>query len=380
MTQELYYNISVNVTGVSYDLSGDISTLTISEESGKPDQLVIEMSDLYKTFSHALQLGMDLEVDMGTVDDHSLIFKGKIYKVEAELPEDGVGSLRIVAHDGSMAMGLRKYNRRWRDKKLSEIVEEIGKKYFGLLGVEVEVEGDPTFTGNGVRQVEETDLAFILRLGRAYACELYVELNELGGEVLHFKSEKAIMNGEPAMSVYHGRCGVENRLLSFSANSDISNIQLPRQLIGMDYETGEATEMVSGDVEEVGDVEDQFRDENLAAMSQHAPLQAANLTGLLTAASSAQGLVREALGESRREAVPTLTTAEILQERSRNQFSTQIHGMQGSGSLAGNQHLHAQISIDIADVGGQFSGLWYLSQVRHTLNQEGFNTEFECQR
>ena len=140
MTQELYYNISVNVTGVSYDLSGDISTLTISEESGKPDQLVIEMSDLYKTFSHALQIGMDLEVDMGTVDDHSLIFKGKIYKVEAELPEDGVGSLRIVAHDGSMAMGLRKYNRRWRDKKLSEIVEEIGKKYFGLLGVEVVVD------------------------------------------------------------------------------------------------------------------------------------------------------------------------------------------------------------------------------------------------
>lgn len=380
MPQELYYNISVGLTGISYDLSQDISNLTISEESGKPDQLSCEVSDRYKTFSHALQVGMDIEVDIGTVDDHSLIFKGRIYKVEAEFPQDGIPNLRILAHDGSMAMGLRKYNRRWRDKTLSQIVEDIGKEYFGMLGVAVDVEGDPAFAGNGIRQVEETDLAFLLRLGRTYACELYVEIDDLGLETLNFKSEKAIMTGEPIMTVYHGRCGVDNRLLSFNANSDIASIQLPRQLIGMDFDSGTATEMVSGEVDEVGETEDQFRDENLAAMSEHNPLQAVNLTGLLTAADSAQDEVRAALGETRREAVPTLTTPEELQERSSNQFSTLIHGMQASGTMNGNQHLHAQIAIDIADVGGQFSGIWYLSKVKHTLNQQGYQTEFECQR
>ncbi len=380
MPQELYYSIKIGLTGISYDLSADISTLTLSEESGKPDQLDIEISDRYKIFSHALQVGMDIEVDIGRVDDHSLVFKGRIYKVESALPENGVPGLRILAHDSSMAMGLRKYNRRWRDKRLSQIVEDIGREYFGILGVSVDVEGDPMFPGNGIRQVEETDLAFLLRLGRTYACEMYVEIDDLGMETLYFKSEKAIMTSEPIMTVYHGRCGVENRLLSFTANSDVANIQLPRQLIGMDYDSGAATEMVSGEVEEVGEIEDQFRDENLAAFSAENPLQAVNLTGLLTAADSAQDEVRAALGESRRAAVPTLTTAADLQERSRNQFSTQIHGMQASGTMHGNQHLHAQVGIDIADVGGQFSGIWYLSKVRHSLDQEGFKTEFECQR
>lgn len=366
--------------GVSYDLSTDISNLTISEESGKPDELRLEIADQHKTFSHALQVGMDIEVDLGTVDDHSLIFKGTIYKVEAEFPQDGIPNLKVLAHDRSMAMGLRKYNRRWRDKSLSEIVNDIGKEYFGLLGVSVDAEGDPVFEGNGIRQVEETDLAFLLRLARVFACELYVEVDEFGIETLNFKSQKAIMTGEPILTVYHGRCGVDNRLISFSANSDISQVQLPRQISGMDYDSGEATEIVSADVEEVGETEDQFRDENLAAHATASPAQIASLTSLLTAAGSASEAVREALGESIREAVPTLTTAEILSELRKNQFSTQLHGMQGNGSLKGNQRLHAQISIDIGDVGGQFSGIWYLSQVRHTLNQEGFKTEFECQR
>lgn len=380
MSEELYYNITVGAAGVTYDLSSDISSLTISEESGKPDQLTIEISDQYKTFSHAMQIGMDIEVDIGRIADHSLIFKGRIYKVEGGFPREGVPLLRILAHDRSMEMGLRKYNRRWRDMSLSQIVEKIGQEYFGMPGVSVKVEGNPTFSGNGIRQVEETDLAFLLRLCRTYACEMYVEVDKHGTESLQFKSQKTIMTETPIMSVYHGRCGVENRLESFNANTDVGNIQLPRQLIGMDYDNGKATEIVTADAEEVGNTEDQFLDENLASISKEQPIQVTNLTALLGAASSTPDQIREALGKSRREAIPTLTTPELLQERSRNQFSTIINGMKANGSMHGNQRLHAQAGIDIANVGGQFSGIWYLSQVRHTLNKEGYKTEFECQR
>lgn len=378
MSKELFYNINVSLSGLTYDLSADISSLTISEESGKPDQLTIEITDPHKSFSHALQIGMDIEVDLGTIDDHSLIFKGTIYKVEGEFARDDIPKIRLLAHDRSMAMGLRKYNRRWRDKTLRQIVEDIGAEYFGQQGVSVEVEGNPTFTGNGIRQIEETDLAFLLRLGKAYACELFVEVNEFGIETLYFKSQKSIMTASPIMTVYHGRSAVENRLLSFSANSDVASIQLPGQLIGMDYGNGIATGIVTRKVKKVVEIDDQFRDENLAAQSIVAPLQVAKLTGLLSV-PSASDKIYQALGNSR-DAVATLTTAEELQERSVNQFSTLIHGMQGSGSIHGNQRLHAQVSIDIADVGGQFSGIWYLSQVRHTLNREGYQTDFECQR
>jgi len=37
-------------------------------------------------------------------------------------------------------------------------------------------------------------------------------------------------------------------------------------------------------------------------------------------------------------------------------------------------------SVGIQDVGGRFSRNWFLTQVQHTLNSEGFNTSFECRR
>ena len=54
--------------------------------------------------------------------------------------------------------------------------------------------------------------------------------------------------------------------------------------------------------------------------------------------------------------------------------------MRASGTAVGNHHLHAQAAFNIADVGKRFSGIWYLSKVRHILDKEGYRTEFECQR
>lgn len=78
--------------------------------------------------------------------------------------------------------------------------------------------------------------------------------------------------------------------------------------------------------------------------------------------------------------MPGFTTPEELQERAKNQFSTSLRGMRGSGTLPGNQRIRAQSSIGIADVGGRFSGIWYLSQVRHVLNRQGYQTEITCRR
>ena len=90
--------------------------------------------------------------------------------------------------------------------------------------------------------------------------------------------------------------------------------------------------------------------------------------------------MRKDLGEVEREPTLGFTTQEELEERAKNQFSTSIHGMRGNGATPGNQRIHAQASIGIADVGGRFSGTWYLSQVRHTLDRMGYQVEITCQR
>ena len=172
-SQDLFYKMSIDAGGAHYDLSADITSFTIEEDSTRPDQLTINLSDPYKVFSHAFQEGMDLEVDLGTADDHSIIFRGRIYKVEGEFPKSGVPRLTLRAHDNSMKMGLRKRNRPWKDLTLQDIVEQITSSY-GFASVDVQLQGNPNFLGNGIRQQEETDLAFLLRLAQEYGCEMYV--------------------------------------------------------------------------------------------------------------------------------------------------------------------------------------------------------------
>ena len=93
-----------------------------------------------------------------------------------------------------------------------------------------------------------------------------------------------------------------------------------------------------------------------------------------------QDSLREELGGARRQATPTPITEEELNVIAANQFSTSLHGMRASGASYGNPQIHAQATVMIADVGGRFSGIWYLSEVRHSLNTQGYRTEFQCQR
>ena len=64
MAGDLYYHVALKAGPVAYDLSNDLTALTIEEEGGKPDQLTIDISDSYKVFSHALQEGVEVEVDL----------------------------------------------------------------------------------------------------------------------------------------------------------------------------------------------------------------------------------------------------------------------------------------------------------------------------
>lgn len=358
-------------------MSPDLTSLSIEEEGTRPDQLSISLSDPFKVFGHALQEGMEVEVELGTVEDHSIVFRGRFYKIEGEFPQDGVPKLRLLAYDRSMRMGLRKRNRAWSEKNLSAIVTEIAGDYFNRLTVRPK--GDPTFTRNGVRQLEQTDLEFLRELATRNACEQFVVADDMGDE-FYFLSQYEIMNTDPEITLYHGRTGVPNRLISFQASSDVSNIQLPRVFSGVDDESGEPTETATRTVEEVASTEDVFRDENLAEFRASEPEKAARLANLITGAAATQQELLDELGEEEREPTMGFASQEDLQVRVENQFSTSIHGMRGNGATVGNHRLRAQASVRIADVGGRFSDIWYVSQVRHSVSGLGYQTEFQCQR
>ena len=377
MAGDLYYRVGVTSSGATYDLSDDLSSLTVEQKEGQPDALTVDVSDPFKVLSHALQEGMGVEVELGTDDDHAVIFRGRIYKVDGTFPTSQTPTLKVQAYDPSMKMGLKKRNRIWADMALSDIVTTIASTYF--TSTDVSVMGDPSFPGNGLRQQEETDLAFLRRLAATYGCILYVTAED-ADDTFHFIAQYAAMTMASAVTVYYGRSGVDNRLLSFQSSADAAQIELPRALAGIDQATGKPTEIDATTLQDAGQTDDAFFDENLSAFSVAHPDKAAALAGLLSSAAASQAALRTELGTSVREATPTFTTEAQQSAMAQNQFSTSLRGMRASGSTVGIRQIVAQTNIDIGDVGGRFSGTWFLSQVRHILDGQGYRTELECRR
>ncbi|WP_437896317.1 phage late control D family protein [Sorangium sp. So ce124] len=378
MGADLFYRVSVDASGAGYDLSGDIVSLTVEQRDAQPDSMVVTLSDPYKVLSHAVQEGMDVEVELGTSDDHALVFAGRIYRVDGSFPENGVPTLRVQAYDRSMKMGLKRRNRPFTDMALSDIVRNVAGLH-GFASVNVDVVGDPRFTGNGIRQQDKTDLDFLLELARTYGCVMYVRPGD-SGDTLHFVSQYTVMMTEPSVTLHYGRAGAAHPLYSFQSSANVSDVELPRVLSGIDFDTGQATSVTTAQALEVREEEDPFFDENLTAFRTDHPVKAAQLEVLIGAASATQAVLREELGTSTRQGVPTFTTEAELNTLAQNQFSTSLRGMRGSGSSPGIKEMFARSSVSIQDVGGRFSGTWYLSQVRHKLDREGYKTEFECRR
>jgi hypothetical protein len=207
---------------------------------------------------------------------------------------------------------------------------------------------------------------------------MYVDSNDFS-DTLHFVSQSKLLGSKPQVTLYHGRCDAAARLLTFEASVDVDSIELPRELSGIDEETGQ-TVTATAQLKKVEDIADPYQGENLAALRKEAPLQAARLDLMLSAAKSVNATVLTKLGSVQRTPVPTFVSSANLPKIAQNQSSTSPLGMRASGSTVGNRRIHAQAMLAIEDVGGRFSGTWFVSHARHVLDRRGYHTEFQCQR
>lgn len=380
MENDLYYRVSVKAADAKYDLSDHLSALTIDETGDSPDQLSLELNDPFKVVSHAVQEGMDVEVELGCADDHSLIFRGCIYRSDANFPAGDVPTLKLTAYDKSMTMGLRKRNRRWTGGiTLQQIIQQVATAHFGASNIEINLVANPEFTGNGLRQKEQTDLRFLHELGAKYGFELFVESKD-DKDILHCDSHAHIMSQDPEVTLFHGRCGAAGHLISFQASGNVSDIRLARVYQGIDPKDGRIIQKKRPTSDDMNKAADRYLDENLTHFREHDAEKADALVALIEAAPKVQSDLRAKLGGEERVTLPGFATDEELGELIKNQFSTSAQGMRGSGATVGNHRLHAQVAIDLEDLGGRFSGKWYLSEVHHIVNGEGYKSEFKCQR
>ena len=395
MKNNLYYRVIVNPFDKENqcDISKDIDSLALEEDDEKPNELTIEISDPYKRYSSALQEFMKILVDVGTVDDHSIVFVGHIYQVIADFPADSVPTVKITAYDKSMQMGLRKHNCKWTNKSLKDIVNRIASRCFDVVIFESsskttkappeESKKIPSFKGNGIRQDNVTDLQFLMSLAADYGYEMYVDLdtsNTVPKEIFVFRTLKASHDEPSSAKLFHARCGVKNSLNSFEVNGDIRRHRLAPVFSGMDYEEGKINELEQSTEVKPETKPNPYGVEHEAEMTSKEPNKAMLLKQLQGSANNARKIFLDKLGKKELEMTCAFTTQGDLSLRAKKVYSKGPQGLEANGSILGNHRLRAHKNIEIADVGDRFSGKWYLTNVTHTLNQQSYQTEFKCKR
>lgn len=373
MPESLFYQIILRAGPAEYDLSSDISSLTWDQNDELPDRLTLQVPDPYKVLSHALREGTHVEFAFGTDVRHPIVFRGRIYAVTARIAPSGLQTLTVRAEDRAAELGLKRFpGRTFKNEPLSAVVTKILESY-EFSKKTVSVGPDPKL--DIVVQHDESDLEFLQELARTYGCTMFVSQG-VGGEEINFVGLASLVALPPSFVFAHGRLGVDNTLTEFQGQVDARRAQ-NRVII-----KGKETDSEPIDPKAPPEPVDPFFEENIAAIQDQAKVQ--RLKTLIQNASVAAGevtMLKNGTGGAQDQILyRSGMNADELKMLRENWISVNALGMTGDGTCAGLPDLRARAMIELNDVGGRFSGRWYVSEVVHTLGGEGFDTRFHCKR
>lgn len=382
MSDSLFYRFELAAGAygrATYDLSSEVESFTWEQDDTKPDRLTLVVPDNHKVLSHVLVEGMRIDFAFGTENNHATVFRGRIYGVDVVTRSGEPQTLTIRAEDRLAELGLKHTRlRRWAEQPLSALVTQLLQPYSFSEAPSIDAGGDPLVEET---QFDENDLIFLSRLCEYFGCVAYIEQLP-HREVFRFVGRSILAARSPELYLSHGRTGASNSLTEFNGTCDVRRASVGYVLGGVDRKTREQLEPLRVRPEWRGATDDPFLEENLAAIVDQG--KRAQLRAMIAATPIAGGelvMLREGdLSEQLDPYITKATTAAELALRRDNWRSVNALGMSASGSCAGIPTLRARTTINIDDVGGRLSGHWYVAEVKHTVDRNGYLTDFSCKR
>ncbi|MDD9972207.1 MAG: contractile injection system protein, VgrG/Pvc8 family [Myxococcales bacterium] len=369
------YSIQLETPGQPYDIGGETDSLSVEEQAGRPSQLDVTVPDPERVMSHTIREGIPIQVALGSISDQRLVFRGLVTQVEGDFPEEGAPSLRITAHDQRVRMGLKERSRHLRNQKLEQLVQSVAEEYFLKSDVSVELDTDIDFGAQGVRQSRETDLRFLLRLAQQTECQVLLETDG-ASDKFRFVALSKLYRDKSRLALTYQRDGVEHLLLSFKPRVDVGEVRLSKHRAAVDPESGNETTAVQAMAVPPAE-EDIWLDEGLGRWFGRFPQRTQQLSELQRASIARAENVD--LGAVAIDEAPPFLTGPQRAILGKNVVARRLRGMRAEGRSVGLPGLRAGRMVNIQGV-GRFSGDWYLTQVRHTVDGSGYHTEFECER
>lgn len=345
------YAVRLGQADVMRDLLLAVSQVEVDMVLGAASRFSLTLTDCYSHKLHAFKtgrganvfdliaFGSEVEVCIGYGDAKSipLAMSGVITEIATSFPEGGSPELTIAGYDHGFPLTLGKYSRPFKKASDSDAAHQIASR--NNLGAVIE----PTTEKHAqIEQNQESDWEFLKKLAERNFYELYVDERRR----LHFAPPNK--SARPVVRLVYGE-----GLLSFKPEANLARQVSHVEVHGWDP---------------------------MAKKEIVGKAKAGEESGL-TGTSAGQYLNSFVRDPEKRPTLslrqPVFTQAEadqrakaLLNDRA-EQFLT------GEGEAIGLPELRPDRTVQLDGLGDPFSKTYYLQQVTHKIDTNGFRTRFK---
>lgn len=364
-----YYSVVIE----GQDITPWVSSVQVIEDDRMADSMTVTVNDPRMIYADALMEGCMAEIDLGYAepDQHALVLRALITKIELSYPENGVPQLKIKGEDKSIEMGLAEKKKNWSKTTVNAVVKKIGQPY-RFADVVAGLSPDPKVRREN--QDAKTDLAFLQDLANRYQAKCFVELDENDKEVLYFIPDRRILHLKRADKlVLRYRQGAGSNLLSFSPSFDAGFIDRVKEVHDID-EGGQQVNTPPPPPVEVF-IWDLAPD--VSSRASRADMD--RIEALYEVGVRAREKLQQELAKPKPKIGAVAGNQQQLDDKAGALESRRL-GMSATGTTVGSIWVRAKCNVTIAGVHERFAGDWYLTSVTHTLDTSGYKTDFKAVR
>jgi phage protein D/phage baseplate assembly protein gpV len=339
MTTSFYApRFSIRVSGLTMaaDLTQQVSRLTVETnlDIAGTFSLTVRNPDNALLDSPLFDLGKTVEIHLGYADDLQPAFLGEITSIAPSFPTDGPPVVTVTGYDKSYKMRRNQPEpTEYRFVNDSIVAAQIAAENLLIPIV------DPTPGIHKQLIQAESDMAFLKSRAERYFFDVYVEWDRLHFEFPRPQTEAIVLEWGRNLSSFNPRISA----------AGLAGLQIIR-----DY--------------------NQELAQTIFGIALAADFDLANLEERL--GSSAMELLASLIRKGvRKGKVDNPIDAMVL---AKSMLANLLEGLyEGSGTCIGIPELTAGKYIAVRGVGKRFSGTYRARKVTHTIDDNGFRTEFE---
>src|SRR5262245_48680094 len=121
------YFLSVKIEGE--EVRSLLHSVEIDERDSQSSMASLVFGDSDLVLGDLLQEGLTVEIDLGTLDAHAVVFRGLITVIRVHFPQSGSVRVYAQALDNLVLLGYTPRTRRWWNTTLRQVITEIATQY-----------------------------------------------------------------------------------------------------------------------------------------------------------------------------------------------------------------------------------------------------------